>query len=204
VGVHGAVRPIAKVRVPEIIARLESVIAELDSPPILIGHSAGGTFVQILLDHGHGAAGVAINSAPTEDVPAVPFSQLESTFPVLKMTNTFSEDESGALYERYQIPASGAILFGSVLANVQPGHQDTWVNCENDDRAPLLFISGSEDDLMPPKVQRSNAKHYKSHTITEVKEFDRPHLLPAKAGWQEVADYALSWAVSHAAQPSAA
>jgi len=87
---------------------------------------------------------------------------------------------------------------------VQPGHQDTWVNYENDDRAPLLFISGSEDKLMPPKVQRSNAKHYKSHTITEVKEFDGPHLLPAKEGWQEVADYALSWAVSHAAQPSAA
>ena len=24
------------------------------------------------------------------------------------------------------------------------------------------------------------------------------HLLPAQAGWEEVADYALEWAVSHA------
>ena len=59
-------------------------------------------------------------------------------------------------------PRPGAIFWGSALANVQPGHQDTWVDYENDDRAPLLFISGSEDHLMPPSIQRSNAKHYKS------------------------------------------
>ena len=51
---------------------------------------------------------------------------------------------------------------------------------------------------MPPKVQRSNAKHYKRDTITEVKEFEGPHLLPAGPGWEEVADYALDWAVEHA------
>jgi hypothetical protein len=39
---------------------------------------------------------------------------------------------------------------------------------------------------MPPSVQRSNAKHYKSNTITEVKEYEgRAHLLPAQEGWEE-------------------
>ena len=52
---------------------------------------------------------------------------------------------------------------------------------------------------MPPKVQRSNAKHYKGEgTLTEVKEFEGPHLLTAKDGWEEIADYALDWAVEHA------
>ena len=74
----------------------------------------------------------------------------------------FTEEESRRLYERYHIPASGRIFWGSVLANIQPGHQDTWVDYKNDDRAPLLFISGSEDHLMPPTIQQSNAKHYKS------------------------------------------
>jgi pimeloyl-ACP methyl ester carboxylesterase len=64
--------------------------------------------------------------------------------------------------------------------------------------APLLFVSGADDHLMPPKVQRSNAKHYKSNTVTEVKEFEGPHLLPSRDDWQEVADYALDWAVRHA------
>ena len=60
--------PIEKVTVPEIIARIEGLIRELEKPPILMGHSAGGAFVQLMLDHGFGAAGVAMNSAPTEGV----------------------------------------------------------------------------------------------------------------------------------------
>jgi pimeloyl-ACP methyl ester carboxylesterase len=209
--------PIEAVTVPQIIEHLEAVVGELDSPPILIGHSAGGVFTQILLDHGFGAAGVAINSAPTEGVKVVPLSQIKSTFPVLKnpanrhkavgftfeqwhyaFTNTFSEEEAQRLYKRYHIPASGNVFWGSVLANIHPGHDDTYVDYDNRDRAPLLFISGSQDHLMPPKIQRSNAKHYTSNTVTEVKEFEGPHLLPAQDGWEEIADYALTWAADHA------
>jgi hypothetical protein len=65
---------------------------------------------------------------------------------------------------------------------------------------PLLFISGSRGNLMPPKVQRSNARHYNSAVVTEIKEYYGPHLLPAAPGWEEVADYALSWAEEHAVE----
>ncbi|BAH40358.1 MAG TPA: alpha/beta hydrolase [Gemmatimonas aurantiaca] len=210
--------PIEQVTVPQIIAHLEDIVQSLATPPILMGHSAGGVFVQRLLDRGLGAVGVAMNSAPTEGVLVAPFSQLKSTFPVLKnpsnrhkavgftheqwhyaFTNTFSEADSRAMYERYHVPASGAIFWDSVLANVTPGHQETWVDYHNDARPPLLFISGGEDNLMPPSVQRSNAKHYKSNTITEVKEFEGfAHLLPAQKGWEQIADYALAWAEQHA------
>ena len=215
--------PIEVLTIEAIMENFERVVGKLDSPPILIGHSAGGVFTQLMLDHGYGAAGVAICSAPTEGVPVVPLSQVRSTFPVLKnpanrrravgftheqwkyaFTNTFTDEESRRLYERYAIPAAGGILFNSVLANFEPGPQDTWVDYKNDARAPLLFISGSEDHIMPPKVQRSNAKHYKSATITEVKEYEgRAHLLPAQDGWEEVADYALDWALAHAGRTAA-
>ena len=214
--------PIEALTVPAIVEHFESVIGELESPPIVMGHSAGGAFTQIVLDHGFGAAGVAINSAPTEGVAVVPLSQVKASFPVLKnpanrhravgftfeqwhyaFTNTFSEEQSRALYERYHVPASGSIFWGSALANVHPGHDDTYVDYHNDNRAPLLFISGSDDHLMPPKIQRSNAKHYKSDTVTEIMQFEGPHLLPAQDGWQEVADYALDWALSHATKRAA-
>jgi pimeloyl-ACP methyl ester carboxylesterase len=214
--------PIEALTVPGIIEHLETVIGELDAPPILMGHSAGGAFVQILLDHGFGAAGVAINSAPTEGVAVVPLSQVRASFPVLKnpanrhravgftheqwhyaFTNTFSEERSRELYERYHVPASGAIFWGSALANIHPGHQDTYVDYHNDARAPLLFISGTDDHLMPPKIQQSNATHYKSDTVTEIMQFEGPHLLPSKEGWEAVADYALQWAVSHATERAA-
>jgi pimeloyl-ACP methyl ester carboxylesterase len=119
-------------------------------------------------------------------------------------TNTFPEDESRALYERYHIPASGQIFWGSALANIHPGHDDNHVDYDNADRAPLLFISGSEDHLMPPSIQQSNAKHYRADLITEVREFEGPHLLPAWRNWEEVADHALAWALEHAEQRSAA
>jgi pimeloyl-ACP methyl ester carboxylesterase len=78
------------------------------------------------------------------------------------------------------------------------------VDYKNNDRAPLLFISGEHDHLMPPKVQQSNAKHYKSNTITEVVEIPgRSHLMPAQEGWEDVADRALEWALAHAGQNAA-
>ena len=210
--------PIQKLTVHAVLAHLESIVKHLDRPPIIIGHSAGGAFTQLLLDRGYGAVGVTLNSAPTEGVRVLSVSQIRSTFSFLKnpatrhravgftheqwhyaITNTFSEEESRALYERYYIPASGAILWASVLANIQPGKQETSVNYANDDRAPLLFIGGSEDHLMPPAIQRSNAKHYTSKAITEFKEFEGfSHLLPAQPGWESVADYALMWAEEHA------
>ena len=48
-----------------------------------------------------------------------------------------------------------------------------------------------------PGVGHSNAKHYKSKTVTEIVEFDGPHLLPAIDGWEEVADFPLDWALKH-------
>ena len=146
--------PIEQVTVPQIIEHLEAVVGGLDRPPIIIGHSAGGVFTQILLDHGFGAAGVAIDSAPTEGVRRIPLSQVRASFPVLKnpanrhravglthdqwqyaFTNGFSDEESRRLYERYHIPASGAIFWGSALANIHPGKDDNWVNYDNPDRA---------------------------------------------------------------------
>jgi pimeloyl-ACP methyl ester carboxylesterase len=211
--------PIAEVTLPQIVEHLADVIGQLDRPPILMGHSAGGTLAQLLLDRGHGAVGVVLNSAPTEGVRVLPLSQLRSTFVAFKnpanrhravpltfeqwqyaFTNTFSEEESRALYERYAIPASGGILWSSVLANFMPGPQDAAVDYRNAARPPLLFISGGEDHIMPPSVQRSNAKHYKGDTVTEVREYPGyAHLLPAQEGWQEIADYALEWALAHAA-----
>ena len=39
---------VQEVTIPAIVEHLESVVRELDRPPILIGHSAGGAFTQIL------------------------------------------------------------------------------------------------------------------------------------------------------------
>jgi pimeloyl-ACP methyl ester carboxylesterase len=62
--------PIERVTVPDTVEHLAGIVSELESPPILIGHSFGGALVQILLDRGLGAAGIAIDSVPKEGVRA--------------------------------------------------------------------------------------------------------------------------------------
>ncbi|MGY1634111.1 alpha/beta fold hydrolase [Geodermatophilus sp. SYSU D01186] len=201
------------------MASLEELLRTLDRPPMVMGHSAGGTLVQLLLDRGHGAVGVVLDSAPTEGVRVLPLSQLRSTLVAFgnpanrhravaldeeqwryAFTDTFPEEESRRLYQRYAIPASGRILWSSVLADVMPGPQDAAVDHADDDRPPLLFVSGGEDHLMPPSVQRSNVRHCRApHTVTEHREYlGYAHLLPAQEGWEAIADHVLDWAVAHA------
>jgi hypothetical protein len=62
-----------------------------------------------------------------------------------------------------------------------------------------------KDNLMPPAVNQSNAKHYRqTNSVTDYKEFPgRSHYTVGQEGWEEVADYALEWAVEHAKRPVA-
>lgn len=75
--------PIATLGVTEIVDYYEKIIRELDSPPIVIGHSFGGLMTQILVDRGLGAAGVAIAPAPVKGILFLPFSTLKVSFPAL-------------------------------------------------------------------------------------------------------------------------
>ena len=203
----------------EIVDFYDGIIRELARPPIIMGHSFGGAFTQILLDRGLGAAGVAIDSAAVKGVLALPLSTLRSGFPVLKspanghkavmltpkefhyaFTNTLSEAESVAVYARYAVPGLGRVLFQGALANFNP-RAATKVDFGNDGRAPLLIVAGGEDHVSPDAINRATAKHQsRLKAITAYKEFPgRSHYTLGQAGWQEVADYALDWALEASA-----
>ncbi len=47
---------IAEASVPETLDHLSEVVERLDRPPIIMGHSFGGTFTQFLVNRGLGAA----------------------------------------------------------------------------------------------------------------------------------------------------
>jgi pimeloyl-ACP methyl ester carboxylesterase len=210
---------IAELTVPQVVDHLAGVVESVATPPVIIGHSFGGTLTQLLLGRGLGAAGVVIDSAPTEGVRVTPVSQARSLLPALKnpanrhrpvgftpeefhyaFTNTLSAEDSRAVWDRYAIAAPGRWVWDyGLLANFTPGHQDTWVDYAAD-RAPLLFIAGELDHIMPPSVNRSNAKHYRrSPALTEYHEFaGRDHWTCGAPGWEAVADHALDWALAHA------
>ena len=192
--------------------------------PIIIGHSFGGAITQIILDHGFGAAGVAIDSAPLKGIFRLPWASLKSAFPILKnpanshkavpltphefqyaFANTLSPEASLAAYQRYAVPGPGRVLFQAALANMNP-RAVTRVDFHNNDRAPLLLIAGELDHVAPPSVTRANAKlQQQSQAITAYKEFSgRTHFILGQPGWQAVADFALSWALDPVNLPIAA
>ncbi len=211
---------IAECDITETIDHLADVVRSVATPPIIMGHSFGGALTQMLLARGLGAAGVTINSAPTEGVRTNPPSQIKALFPALNnpakrhqavgftekqfhyaFTNTLDEAAAKEAYDRYAIAAPGRWVWDyGLIANFKPGHQETWVDYDNDDRAPLLFIAGGKDHIMPASVNRSNHKKYKkSAALTEYEIFeDRSHWTCAEPGWEGVADRALEWALEHA------
>lgn len=204
--------------ITEIANHYEKLIRSLDEPPILIGHSFGGLIVQILLDRGLGAAGVAIDSATPKGIWKLPFSAIQSVSPVLlnplnykrtvmltfkqfssAFANTMSEFEARLAYEQNVIPGPGRPVFQVASANFNPWAA-TRVNYRNHKRSPLLLIAGTQDRLVPAVQNRINYKKYAhSQAMTEYKEFPhRSHLIIAQEGWQEVAKYALEWAKRNA------
>jgi pimeloyl-ACP methyl ester carboxylesterase len=119
-------------------------------------------------------------------------------------TNDLSEEESLKVYHRYAVPGPDHVLFQAALANFNP-HAATAVDFENNGRAPLLLIAGGRDHVSPASVVEANFKLYrKSNAITEYKEFpERTHYTLGQAGWEQVADYALDWALQNAASDPA-
>ena len=214
--------PIARLSIEEIVDHYDSIIRGLDRPPIIMGHSFGGAFTQVLLDRGLGAAGVAIDSAAVKGVMRLPWSTLRTGWPILRnprnrhravsidvkqfhyrFTNHLTVEQSAPIHARYCVPGVGRVLFQGASANLQ-SNSPTKVNFRNDMRAPLLFIAGGLDHVSPPSINRSNARKYrKSAAITEYKEFDgRSHYTVGQDGWEQVADYALEWAARNALVPT--
>jgi alpha-beta hydrolase superfamily lysophospholipase len=205
--------------IEEIIDAYDSTIRALEIPPIIMGHSFGGAFTEILLDRGLGAAGVAIDAAAVRGITKLPFSTLRSGFPILKsplnrhravpltfdefhysFTNTMNDEDARAAFERYAAPGPGRVLFEGAFANFNP-RTALQLDFKNEDRAPLLLIAGGSDHVVPASIDKATSERFqrKSSALTDYKEFpNRSHFTIGQEGWEEVSDYALDWAIEHA------
>ena len=202
---------LARIGQREIIDHYEQLIRALPEKPILIGHSMGGVAVQHLLDRGLGAAGVAIDTAPT---PGIPLGRhaLRSALPVFvdpfswrklktmslaffrrRFAQTVDAEQADELYDRYIVPTPGKVYWDGVINTLK-------IRWDNPARPPLLLIAG-EIDLISDAgmVRKIYQKQRQAPSPTEYREFaGRSHWTCLDPGWEQGADFALEWAAAHA------
>jgi pimeloyl-ACP methyl ester carboxylesterase len=212
---------LAGLGVAEIVAHYERIVRAYDEPPVLIGHSFGGLFTQILLDRGLGAAGVALDPAPPAGVLPLEPSVLRANAhvlltpggwrKVLRMSfsdfqygfvNTMPLAEQRAAYDEHVVPETGRVFFQAALAPVEPNHV-TRVNFSNATRAPLLLVAGLSDHIVTPGIVRATYRKYQATPAvaarTDLREFpNRCHWLLAQDGWEEVAAAIERWLAERA------
>jgi len=225
-GLEGEVEAIRKnpsalkgLKLKTVVDHYDRIIRNLDSQPIIMGHSFGGLIVQMLVDRGLGSAGILVDSAQTAGIPVLPWTTIRATLPILgnpfsyKRTTALSPKqfnyafttelgpaESQKVYDRYSIPAANAILWDGALALLNPNAASK-VDYSKTNRAPLLFIAGSNDHLVPPAINKANMRKYvkNSPAVTDYREFpNRTHHTVGQKGWEEVADFAIQWANNNA------
>ena len=131
--------PLKNLSITDAVDNYEKIIRGLDRPPIIIGHSFGGLFTQLLADRGLGSAAVALGTAAPKGVLKLPYSTLRTAWPALRnpanrkkeipltleqfhwcFTNSLSREASDAVYERYYIPGAGTTLLPGRARELQP------------------------------------------------------------------------------------
>ncbi|PSL22997.1 alpha/beta fold hydrolase [Chitinophaga ginsengisoli] len=197
---------IASMRLSVLVDYYASVVKALPEKPILIGHSIGGLIVQLLLQQGLGALGVAIHSVPPQGIftfklsflkagwgPLGFFTSAKKTFLMsfeqwqYAFTNGMECDEQKDAYYKFAIPESKLIVRDTITKAAR-------VNFENP-HAPLLLTSGSADNTIPASLNYANYKKYgHSNSVTDYKEFEgRNHFVLGQSTWEIDAEYILKW-----------
>ena len=205
----------------QIVDHYERIIHALPEKPIIMGHSFGGLVTQMLADRGLGAAYVGVAPGQPAGVTTLPFSTVWTGLPILgnpfnkngaspysksRFHYTFCNDltraESDRVWEEQAINAVNRVLFEGAAAVFNEKRGATRVDFSRADRAPLLLILGEIDHAVPPAIGKAILKKYTSTgspSVVEYKEFPgRTHRLVSQDGWEEIADYALDWATTHA------
>ncbi|KAJ5703931.1 hypothetical protein N7493_011069 [Penicillium malachiteum] len=213
-------KPIADQSIQSIVDHYASIISTLKTPPIIMGHSFGGLFTQILLSRGYGCAGIGISPAQPAGIFDLSINVLKATAPVLSnplhahsavpftaeqfhfcFGNHLTRNQSDVLYNRYAIPSVAHVLWQGVTGMLKksgPGH----VDFDKTDRAPLLLIAGTNDHVVPLHTVQKEFDAYiaaKTTATVELKIFEgRTHGIVNQDGWKEIADFAIDFADGHA------
>jgi pimeloyl-ACP methyl ester carboxylesterase len=195
---------LANLTLGNIMETFTAQLAKLPTKPIVIGHSMGGLIAQLLNAKGLVSKAICISSAPPKGIISFSWDFISCNLPIINpfkgnslfmpnlkwfhngFCHTLSIAEAEAVFNKYVIAESRNIPRSSQLAN-------GYINFKQE-HAPMLFISGELDKIVPAVVNKKNFKAYKSNSMRELKVFEgRTHYILGQNGWQQVAQHAIDF-----------
>jgi len=184
------------------VADVMQVVSQMESPPVLVGHSMGGMIVQKYLESNRAPAAVLLASAPPKGVvPATvrvafrhPLAFMKanltmSMFPIVStprlaqeafFSADMPEEKVMSYFSRLQDESYRAYLDMMGLSLPRPERVKT----------PLLVLGGANDSLFLPRDIEATARVYGARA--EVFP-NMAHDMMLEDGWQAAADRILGW-----------
>lgn len=188
-----------------VIDHFAQIAAGEADKPILIGHSMGGLIVQQLVARGLGTAGVCISSLAPNMMLSLDWGFFRNSVAIMNplmghkpfimsvemfhhnFCNTLTGDEARAAFDDFVVHESRKVLRDGMG---HAGHLEL-----NRPHAPLLFIAGERDVMIPDQLNRKNAEAYTdSGSISDFQDFaGRDHFICNEPGWQGPASFIEGW-----------
>lgn len=185
---------------------IEKLVESLPSKPIIIGHSMGGLIMQKLMEREKIEMGIALAPANPRGISINDWTYISNNFrmvnplkrrnrhcmPPMKwfnktFFNNLTDEEAQKAFDEYFIPESRIIAKSSFAKGTEIKF--------NKPHRPMLFISGENDQDLPPKlIQKNFLAYYDSGSIKAYHEFpNRSHFIVNEKNWEEVAEYVWVW-----------
>ena len=133
----------------------------------------GGLIAQLLLQENLGVAAVAIDSAPPQGLISFKFSFLRSNWKVISpfqdenepflpdsdafhyaFSNCVAESEGLKIYDAFAVPESRLVGKATTTEVARIGFGKK--------TAPLLFVAGGEDHIVPASLNYANFERYEN------------------------------------------
>ncbi len=187
--------------IADYVSDVERAAGQLDTPPVVIGHSMGGFIIQKYLESHAAPAAVLLTSVPYYGLWPATFSLLmQRPAAVLKVLATLrlypvvetpalarhalfsrdmSEEKVAAYQKRLSDESFRAYLDELGLNLVRPKRVKT----------PMLVIGAAKDNVISRKAVEDTARAYG----TTAEFFDMAHDVMLEPNWRRVADRILEW-----------
>ena len=201
---HGASRgrkELDSFGIKDYVDDVAEVVAELEQPPVLIGHSMGGFVVQKYLEKHAAPAAVLMCSVPPQGLMSAAFGLMFQKPTLLKDLNDLmggrrvsADTLREALFAQ---PVDVDDLTRFFKYSQRESHRAIWdmtlfslPHPSRVKRSPLLVVGGQMDQLIPASLVEMTARTYS----VEAEIFSGlGHGLMLERDWRRVADYLRDW-----------